>query len=118
VARTDKDRHREIGREMSGKKKKNNNDRRPERDEDPTTPMAQPHKTNGITRRGRGKTASGILLTLEADQREFRYRAPPLAPRGLKDPSARESMFASANETLEKNKREESAQASLLLAIS
>lgn len=34
--------------------------------EDPTTPMAQPHKTNGITRRGR-KILRAVFL--EADQR-------------------------------------------------
>lgn len=67
MARTDKDRHKEIGREMSGDKKKQLSRTRkgraegPEDSKDPTTPMAQPHKTNGITRRGR-KTAPGILL--------------------------------------------------------
>lgn len=35
---------------------------------EPTTPMEQPHKTNGITRRGR-KTLR--VLFLEVDQRKF-----------------------------------------------
>lgn len=64
MARTDKDRNRDkkkttIEDYRKGRRKSLRSLR--ESRGDPTTPMAQPHKTNGITRRGR-KTTPGILL--------------------------------------------------------